>query len=228
MESLHTHRGFTLVELMVVLSIITVLTGVVLSSQSSFNKTIVLANTAYDIALTLRSAETYGLSSRGFASTGGALVSSSAGYGLHFETGSPGSFILFADAYPPVGSSSCHTVPSGGPSDAPDAKPGNCAYDGSSEKVSSYMLGNGIIIYDFCAYTNGNPLCAVAHSGGISSLDIVFARPSSNPFISADGVYSPASPATAACITVKSPQGGFRYISVEASGQIIANATSCL
>lgn len=212
---------------MVVLSIITVLTGVVLSSQSSFNKSIVLANTAYDIALTLRSAETYGLSSRGFSS-GGALVSSSAGYGLHFGTGSPGSFILFADAYPPVGTPGCHVAPSGGPSDAPDAKPGNCAYDGTSEKVSDYMLGNGIVISDFCAYTNGNPLCAVAHSGGISSLDVVFARPSSSPFISTDGVYSPASPATAACITVKSPQGGFRYISIAASGQIIANADSCL
>lgn len=211
---------------MVVLSIITVLTGVVLSSQSSFNKTIVLANTAYDIALTLRSAETYGLSSRGFAS-GGAFISSSAGYGLHFETGSQGSFILFADAYPSPGASSCHAVPIGG-SDAPDAKPGNCAYDGTSEKVSDYVLGNGIIIYDFCAYTNGNPLCAVAHSGGVSSLDIVFARPNSSPFISTDGLYSSASPATAACVTVKSPQGGFRFISIEASGQIIANADSCL
>ena len=54
--------GFTLVEMVVVLAIITVISGVVLSDQTSFNKTLVLANTAYDIALTVRSVETFGAS----------------------------------------------------------------------------------------------------------------------------------------------------------------------
>ena len=52
--------------MMVVLAIIVTITGVTLTSQTSFNKTLVLANTAYDIALTLRSSQTYGLGSRAF------------------------------------------------------------------------------------------------------------------------------------------------------------------
>ena len=79
---------------MVVLTIIVVITTVVVASQSSFNKTLILVNTAYDIALTLRSAETYGLGSRAF----GGVVN--AGYGLNFQSGTPQSFTLFADTYP--------------------------------------------------------------------------------------------------------------------------------
>ena len=48
-------KGFTLIELLIVLAIIATVTTIALSSQSNFNKTLILANTAYDIALTLRS-----------------------------------------------------------------------------------------------------------------------------------------------------------------------------
>ncbi|MDD3531349.1 MAG: type II secretion system protein [Candidatus Pacebacteria bacterium] len=217
-------KGFSLIELLVAFGIITVLMSVVLSSQSTFNKSLVLSNTAYDIALTLRSAETFGLSARGSS------VSTSAGYGLHFSSGSPGSFTLFSDTLPlPGSSSSCHEVPIGG-ADAPDAKPGNCVYDGQSEKVTDYALGNGIIINDFCAKSISWS-CVQAHgsySGGLSSLDIIFARPNPSPFMSTNGSYSAVSPVTEACISVVSPQGGSpRYISIEASGQIITTAASC-
>lgn len=234
MEPLYLHRdvmphhfsskcggGFTLIELMVVLTIITVLSGIVLSSQSSFNKTLILSNTAYDIALTLRSVETYGLSSRGLG------IAANVGYGIRFSSGTPGSFILFSDVSPLPNASNCHGLPSGGAS-APDAKPGNCTYDGSSEKISEYVLGNGITISDICAYVNGSPSCVEAHGGGVSSLDIVFVRPDPNPFMSVNGAYSSITPVTAACLTIKSAQGGFRYVSVAASGQIIANAAACL
>lgn len=226
MEPLSIHRGFSLIELLVVFAIITVVMGIVLSSQSSFNKTLILTNTAYDIALTLRSAETYGISSRGSS------VSTKAGYGLHFLSGTTGSFILFSDFSPSPNVSNCHGVPVGGV-DAPDAKPGNCAYDGPSEDVSTYVLGNSITIGDFCAYTNGVPTCAIAHGGGLSSLDIVFSRPDTHPFVSPDGSYSTISPASVACLTIQSPQSSSllpnssRYVSIGASGQIIANATPC-
>ena len=51
--ALSLSKGFTLIELMVVLAIIVVITTVVLTSQSSFNKSLILANTSYDIALSL-------------------------------------------------------------------------------------------------------------------------------------------------------------------------------
>lgn len=216
-------RGFTLVELMVVLAIITVLMGTVLSSQSSFNKSLLLSNTAYDIALTLRSAEAFGLSSRGSS------TSVSAGYGVHFSSGTPGSFTLFSDVSPLPNALNCHGLPSGGAS-APDAKPGNCVYDGSSEKITEYTLGNGVTVSDFCAFT-GSWTCAQAHgvySGGLSVLDILFARPNPNPFMSTNGSYASVFPVTAACLTISSLQGGSpRFISITASGQIAVNAAAC-
>jgi hypothetical protein len=131
-----------------------VLAGIVLSSQSSFNKSLVLANAAYDMALTIRSAETYGLGSKAVG------TAASVGYGIHISAAAPDSFILFADAYPSPSAGSCHGLPSGGAS-APDAKPGNCVFDPSqSETISTYTLGNGITIRDFCAKVGGSWTCS--------------------------------------------------------------------
>ena len=204
---------------MVVLSIIVVVSTVVLSSQSSFNRSIILANTAYDVALTLRSAQTYGLSSRAV----GSVVN--AGYGLHFDTTSPNSFVLFADAYPGASVSSvCHPIAD--PS-SPDALPGNCSYESAQgEKVVDYKLGNNIAIGNFCALAFGTWSCA--STGALTSLDIVFARPNPDAFISINGVYSSLFPITKVCVALAPPtRDVWRYISITASGQIIANATSC-
>jgi hypothetical protein len=213
---------------MVVLAIIVVITSVVLTSQNSFNKTLILANTAYDIALTLRSAQTYGLSSRGRTNAAGAFVSANAGYGLHFQTSPAGSFTLFSDTYPDASASSCHPTSN---ASAPDAKPGNCSYESAQgEKVVDYKLGNGITVSDFCARSLGSWSCTYAHNGassGLSSLDIVFARPNPDPFMSVNGSYSAIAPVTAVCVAITSSKGGAHFVSVAASGQIVANAPSC-
>jgi prepilin-type N-terminal cleavage/methylation domain-containing protein len=223
MESIRIHRGFTIIELLVVLAIIAVITTVALTGQGSFNKTLILSNTAYDIALTIRSAETYGLSSR----ASGTVANS--GYGINFTTASPDTLTLFADAYPIPGVTAvCHANPD---PTAPDARPGDCAFQAAQgERVTNYKLGNGITVTDFCAQTGSAWACTYAHggsSGGLTTLDIVFVRPDPTPFISVNGAYSSLSPVTKACITVSSRQGGARYVSVASSGQISASATSC-
>ncbi|MCR4333977.1 MAG: type II secretion system GspH family protein [Patescibacteria group bacterium] len=221
MESLYFHRvsvrplarGFTLIELMVVLAIITTITSVVFTSQGSFNKTLILGSTAYDIALSLRSAQSRGLGSRALIDASGGLVSERTGYGLHFVSGSPTTFVLFADTSPAV---SC---------DTPDCKPGDYVYtSGSDSLLQTYTIGNGMGISNFCSFANGSWSCAT--NGGITALDIVFVRPSPNPFMSVNGAYSPAFPVTKACLTVAAPQGGTKFISIMSSGQIVANAPS--
>ncbi|MHB1769860.1 MAG: prepilin-type N-terminal cleavage/methylation domain-containing protein [Minisyncoccota bacterium] len=215
------HSGFTLIELLVVLAIMVIITAVVLTSQSSFNKTLILANTAYDVALTLRSAETYGLGNR----VAGTVEN--AGYGLDFQKATPGAFTLFADTYPPPSSTSCHPIAD---PTAPNARPGDCVYEANQgEKVTGYTLGNGITISDFCAYTPNNLSWSCANSGNqaLSTLDIIFSRPNPDPFMSVNGAYSTANPVTAACLALSSPQGGSRFISVGASGEINESALSC-
>lgn len=205
-------------ELLVVLAIIITITGVVLSSQSSFNRTLILANTTYDVALTLRDAETYGLGSR--VTTSGA---SNAGYGLHFQKSTPGIFTLFSDINSASGAAdNCHPVAD---SSTPNARPGNCVYDAAmSERVLDYTLGNGITVTNMCAFSSGAWSCS---SGSVTSLDIVFSRPDSDPKMSVNGTYNSSFPVTAACLTLSSPQGGSKFVRVEMSGSITANATSC-
>ena len=190
-----------------------VIMSVVLTSQSSFNKTLILSNTTYDIALSLHSVESFGLGSRVAGST------LNTGYGIDFQSATPNVFTLFADTYPSPNASNCHGVPRGDPN-APDIQPGDCVYEPSREnKVNEYTLGNGITITKLCAFSGTTWLC------GLTSLDIVFARPNPTPFIRANG--SPNSPYSNACLTVSSPQGTSRFISISTSGEINANATSC-
>lgn len=229
MESLHFRRGvlrpliiragFTLVELLVVLAIIAVVMVVVLTSQSSFNGTLILQNAAYDIALTLRNAQTYGLGSRAVG------VTANAGYGIHFQSVPADSFTFFADTSPAPSASNCHGLPLGG-SAAPDAQPGDCIYDqNQDQRVNSYTLGNGIIISDFCVYRDngigGKKKCASTHP--LTFLDVVFARPNPDVFIETS-----LTGYTYACLTVASPQGTTRSVSIGTSGVITVSASPCL
>jgi hypothetical protein len=186
--------------------------SIVFTNQNAFNKTYTLTNTAYDLALTLRGTETFGLGSRAVGTT------VNAGYGLHFVSGTQNSIIFFADTSP---AASCST---------PDCKSGDYVYtSGSDAVVQTYTLGNSITIKDFCTY-NGNWTCTYAHNGysaGDTSMDIVFARPNPNPFISVNGVYSSSFPVTMACITLSSTEGTMRYVSVSSSGEITANTATC-
>ncbi|MDP2593885.1 MAG: type II secretion system protein [bacterium] len=212
--------GFTLIEMLVVIAIIGIISLVVITSQSNFNKTLLLANTAYDVALTIRSAETYGISSRV------AGTSFNTGYGVHFKRQSPNNtFIFFADSWPMPSSNPtrCHRATDTG---APDAKPGNCVYDSQPSRdmlMTTYTLGNGMTISKICAYS-GSWSCS---TDTLTSLDIVFVRPDPTPFMSKNGSYSANFPVTASCLALVSPQGGTRFVSVSSSGEIRATAASC-
>lgn len=219
------YSGFTLIELLVVLGIILVVMAVTITSHASFDKTLVLSNTAYDIGLAIRSAESFGLGSRAVGSIG------NAGYGVHFDKNTSNSFILFADIDPSVGSAGPFCHQSIGDPNGPGAIPGNCVYTSAdAPPINTYTLGNGITVSDFCALSF-NTTWYCASLGGIDTLDIVFARPNGDATISVNGLFLsppvPPAPYTNACITATSPQGTSRYISVALSGQITANAPSC-
>lgn len=199
-------RGFTLIEMLVVLAIIIIVTAIALSGQSSFNRTLALTNAAYDIGLTIRQAQSYGLSSRQFSGAGG-----NAGYGLYFDNGTPTSYVLFADTYPGV------------PVNAtPDQKPGDGIYTKSSELVETYKLNNGLSISQFCVSASG--LGTVCKNSGLSALSITFTRPNTETHIL--GKSAGWSAYTSACVSLSSADGDTRSLSVTQTGQV-ATASSC-
>lgn len=86
-----TEAGFTLTELLVVMGIMIVITTLVLARYSQFNGTVLLRNLAYDVALSFREAQVYGISGR---SESGAFTYR---YGVYMSSSAPTQYILFAD-----------------------------------------------------------------------------------------------------------------------------------
>ncbi len=135
--------GFTLVELMVVVAIFGVLTTVVLYKNSDFNNSFLLTDVAYDVALTIRQAQVYGLNVKnsGKIDIGRGLDGFNNGYGVYFERdsstgGATGNgAVFFADAF-------TSSVPLG-----------SKTYD-SGEELSTLVLSRGYKISRFCGTTS--------------------------------------------------------------------------
>lgn len=84
-----TARAFSLIELLVAVSIFVVISTVILANHSQFNSSVLLGALAYDVALSVREAQVYGVSVRQFDS------SFQVGYGVRFS--GTGSYVFFVD-----------------------------------------------------------------------------------------------------------------------------------
>ncbi len=82
--------AFSIIELMVVITIMTLVTTVMVSSQSSFNSAVLLRNQAYEVAFAIKEAQLLALSG------GDRTVRQ---YGIHFDTSSSteSTYRLFQD-----------------------------------------------------------------------------------------------------------------------------------
>lgn len=99
----NTSRGFTLVEMTIVAGIFAILTVIVVVKYGDFTSNLLVTNMAYEIALTTRQAQAFGVGVRGFESEGDRGFNYP--YGVYFnlddgtsETGALArSFIFFVD-----------------------------------------------------------------------------------------------------------------------------------
>ena len=187
-------RGLTVMELVVIFSIIVFVMMIVLTGQGGFDRSLTITDAAYTIALSVRQAQTFGLSSR-TASTSLSIGITNAAYGVHFASSTPPrTYTLFTDRSPTAGnlavntlSGYCpgHTIAAGNP----DAKPGNCLFDGTSETIQNYTLSRGFTIAKFCGTnrTDGVVHCALSRTGAevldIDAMDVSFLRPNTNTVI---------------------------------------------
>jgi len=101
-KKLKYNKGVTLVELLVVIFIFVIISGITIFNYGRFNTSLSIQNLADDIALSVRKAQGYAIGVH--STTGGTFT---IGYGIHFTvnpsfvnnvySGTNKSFILFAD-----------------------------------------------------------------------------------------------------------------------------------
>lgn len=187
-------RGFTLIELVVVLGVVTVISAVTLAGYSKFGTQTLLRSLVYDMALTVRQTQVHGISASIFSGDLAQIY----GHGLLFDLASANNaFILYADSndlnkfYTP-------------------------SVFGNSELLDTYTLGRGYSISSLC-YDNGSgEICGTAQQA-----DILFIRPEPDALIRVKegGVWVSPAPFKVR-IVVESPQDEQLSVVIEAGGQI--------
>lgn len=196
--------------MLIVMLIIGIITVIVFSGQASFDRTLYLNNVSYDIALSVRQAQSYGMTSQNFVYGGGSVRDT--GYGVTFRSATPTSYIFFADAYPAVAANA-----------RPDARPGNGLYDigvTPSELVQTYNLNNGFTVNGFCGKPAGTTkVCTTDSLLPLTALTVTFSRPNSKITILGERSLGSVT-FTSACVRITSSSGDSRYVSVSQAGQV--------
>ena len=202
------------------LAIIVAITAIVLLTHTNFNRSLLVTNTAYAVALSLREAQSLGVAARGFGGQ------PNAGYGISInETPPMNSYTLFGD-------SGGATVPSWcprGDANTPEAKPGNCLFDDTNERVKTYSLGQGFTFTEFCGLTSANTRYCASGSNltSLERVDIVFLRPNTEAIITGTRGSGHRVQLACAVIWLKAPSqtGASRCVTVSQTGQVAVPQT---
>ncbi|HTK33376.1 MAG TPA: prepilin-type N-terminal cleavage/methylation domain-containing protein [Candidatus Paceibacterota bacterium] len=152
-------KGFTLIELIISIAIFAAMTALVIARYGSFNQGTLLTNIAYDMALTIRTAQTYGLSVK---SADASTDNFNAAYGIDFAGNDTTHFTFFAD----ISNSGSNAN----------------RYDGigSGEAITTYAITQGAKITQICLATTIDNCTGSNVLGPNDILDVTYKRPNPN------------------------------------------------
>lgn len=165
-------RGFTLVEMMVVAGIFAVLTMVVIFRYGDFTSNLLVTNMAYEIALTTRQAQIFGLGVRGYNNAGEKVFNYPYGVFFNVNDGSTGTlgqtkmFSFFVDRNNDNESGYGQCNSSNGS--------GDCVCASGDECIEQLTLQRNIRITQLRVSSSSN----VCETNLVDKLAITFQRPS--------------------------------------------------
>lgn len=152
------NKAFSLIELMVVIAIFAIISGVIMFNYGRFSSNMIVTNLAYESALAVRQAQVYGISVK--KTTSGSDFNAS--YGVWFSESDKQNFYLFSDK---VGET-MHQYD----------KPANIS-DPDLELEESFGFNGSNIIKNFCVTPSVGPAICSSPSSQLQYLSIVFTRP---------------------------------------------------
>jgi len=190
------------------MGIIVMITSVALVQHNQFNETLALTNLAYEVGLSVRQAQVFGLSVRQFTGSSGVTANL---YGVHFEydQNNPETrlkYVLYAD------------------------NDGNNNFTGDSEIVETTTITRGNYIDKFCATRSNSTVCSESlvdsEVGTIEKLSIRFDRPNPDAIIVVGDGVSQTAGYEEATIFLKSKDGAAtRCVVVRITGQVSIDST---
>lgn len=154
-----SNQGFTLIELMITVGIFVFMTALIMARYNDFYSGIIFKNMAYDIAVTIRQAQSYGISVK--VDTGSSSFNKA--YGVNFSSANPSKFSLY-----PYSSFGSNYVFSGDPEKSYTLKFGatvNQRYVGSG--FDSTILGVSVLDIIFQRPNPEAIICGTPSGGSI-------------------------------------------------------------
>jgi len=210
-----------------VLSIIAIVTTIALVGQSSFNRSVLLTDSAYAVALSLREMQSLGLSSRRYGGV------QDAGYGAYFGTPPLASYTVYVDTMDAdpanVASFPLCQVGASLPSGHPEKKPGDCIYTpGSDQAIQTYNLQRGFTISRFCGRDSGGTLrCSTDSTSPLTSLVVTFVRSTTDTAFLAQRAGSWISLSDARIYLKSADSNDERQLCLSQVGQISVSYADC-
>ena len=201
-------RGFTLIELVVSLAIVTIITSTVIFKYADFTDKTALSKATNDLALAIRQAQVYGINVNQTAVSSGDFTRA---FGIYVNPAcNPQTYYIFVDGNANQrydfqnGNAGCGTpeLPTNG--------------DVFVEKAS---LTNGIVFSDVC---NGSGVCFSNNPGIVRRMSITFLRPNTDARIKMvdNNGNNWGALQTTGQIVFLSPRGATAVIVIGSTGQI--------